>query len=282
MKRIPFFLIAAFSILILFNSCGNTDYSSSEASLSETTTEPSADATYNEEARAIIKTANIALEVDQLEQSIIDLKKALVPINGYVYNYEINNNSYTEDSYQKNMDSMVTVEKIVPRSNLSVRIPIAYADSFINYILNADAEIASLKISDEDVTENVWEKNQVAQVYDNSGTAQKHKGNAKNISYDNNTSIDAIKAKATAAKMNYQTKYLWFDISMNAQPLIKTKTSLAIKNYRTPMHIALANAVITGWHICEDILLGLITIWPVLILLGLVYFLVKKFRVKAA
>ena len=201
-KSIQYIAVILFSI-ILFSSCGDAQYQQSESvatasvqgsddSFSETVKE--------EEGRDIIKTATISLEVEHLEKSILQLKTFLQPINGYVYNYEINNETYTEDSYQKNMDSMVTVEKIVPRSNLSVRIPIAYADSFINYILNADAEIASLKISDEDVTENVWEKNQVAQVYDNSGTAQKHKGNAKNISYDNNTSIDAIKAKATAAK----------------------------------------------------------------------------------
>ncbi len=279
MKQMTFFLIAAFSVLIFFNSCNHADYSLAEASQGISSND---DAHYEGDTRDIIKTASIQLEVNQLERSIIELKQALKPINGYVHKYEINNDSYTQDSYQKSMDSTVTIEKLLPRSSLSVRIPIAYADSFINYILNADATISSLKISDEDVTENIWEKKQRAKIYDQSAKVKEHKGSSKNISYDNDNAIDAIKSKATAAKLNYETKYLWFDIRLNALPVIKTKTSLTAKNYRTPIHIGLANALIGGWHICENILIGLLTIWPVLLLLGLVLFFVRKYRIKTA
>ena len=55
------------------------------------------DANYEADGRKVIKTASIKLEVNHLEESIIELKKALKPINGYVYNYEINNDSYTQD-----------------------------------------------------------------------------------------------------------------------------------------------------------------------------------------
>ena len=183
---------------------------------------------------------------------------------------------------KKNMDSSVTIEKLLPSSNLSVRIPTAYADSFINYVLNADATISSLKISDEDITENVWEKKQQARIYNQSAKAKEHKGKAENIAFDNNIALNAIKAKATAAKLDYQTNYLWFDISMNAQPVLKVKTSVANHNYRTPIHIGFANAVRNGWHICEDFLIGIITIWPVLLLLGIAYFLIRKYKVRTA
>jgi len=94
MKRITLFFIASFCVLILFNSCNNANYSLAEASQDISSND---DANYEADGRKVIKTASIKLEVNHLEESIIELKKALKPINGYVYNYEINNDSYTQD-----------------------------------------------------------------------------------------------------------------------------------------------------------------------------------------
>ena len=278
MKRIVLIVLSILTLAIAFTSCSRADFESEADATTESYSNEEAE--YDEDNRKIVKTANISLKVDHLEKSIIDLKSFLKPIKGYVYNYEINNESYTEDSYQKNLDSSVVVERIHPKGNLSVRVPIAEADSFINFVLRSDATISSLQINDEDVTENLWEKKQVANVYSNSGKAQKQKGNSKNINYDNNTSMNAIKAKAMAAKMNYQTKYLWFDINLSAKPFYKSITAIAAKNYRTPIHVGLANALIKGWHICADIILALVTVWPVLLLLGLVLFLIRKYKVR--
>ena len=206
----------AFSILlsltITFSACNQAEYdnamSSESAAEAVTDSYSSEESSYEEEKRKVIKTANISLEVDQLENSILELKTFLKPINGYVYNYKIENHSYEIDYFQKNMDSTTHVKKVSPQGNLSVRVPIQFADSFINFVLQNEAQIASLQIGDEDVTENLWEKKQISNVYSNSGKAQNHKGNSRNIGYDNNTAIDAIRAKATAAKMDYKTKYL--------------------------------------------------------------------------
>lgn len=274
-----FFVLASFFILTIFlAACQRSDYDRAEAAVTDSYS--SEEAAYDEDNRKIVKTAQISLEVDKLEKSIIDLKTFLKPINGYVYNYEISNDNYQSDQYQKNMDSSVLIEKISPQGNLSVRVPIAHADSFINYVLQSNAQIASLKINDDDVTENLWEKKQVARVYSKSGKAQERKGNSESISYDNNNSLNAIRAKAVAAKIDYKTKYLWFDINMMAKPFYKLTTTIAAKNYRTPMHVRLANAMTTGWYICADILVALVTIWPFILLIGLGLFFFRKYRLR--
>lgn len=278
MKRIALPLVFLALIAVTFTSCGDMAYESSKSPITDSYS--SEESAYNENDRKVVKTAQISLNVDHLEQSIIQLKSFLKPIKGYVYNYQIENHSYQTDQYQKNMDSTVSVQKVTPEGNLSVRIPIAVADSFINFVLNGNAQIASLKISDDDITENLWEKKQIANVYD--GSKKTIKKSNKQIAYNNNTAIDAIKAKALAAKMDYKTKYLWFDINMSAKPFYETNTTIAAKNYRTPIHIAFANAIVTGWHICEDIILALVTIWPVLLLLGLVLFMIRRYRLRAS
>ena len=280
MKRITLALLVCFTLGVLFTSCNQSDFKQSENAIPDSYS--SEEAEHTEDNRKVVKTASISMEVDHLEESILSLKSFLKPISGYVYNYEINNSRYQTDSYQKNMDSSVTVEQVRPAGNLSVRVPIIHADSFINYVLKADAHISSLKISDDDITENLWEKKQLANVYSNSSKAQKRKGSSTNISYDNSNAVQAIKAKALASKMNYKTQYLWFDIAMSAKPFYKSTTTIAAKNYRTPIHIAVANAMVKGWHICSDIIIALISIWPIMILVGLILFFLRKYRLRTS
>ena len=92
--------------------------------------------------------------------------------------------------------------------------------------------------------------------------------------------MNAIRAKAQAAKMDYKTKYLWFDMSLDANQYYKSTTTIAAKNYRTPIHIGFANALIKGWHICADIILALLTVWPILLLVGLVVIFVKRYQMR--
>lgn len=279
MKRIALIVLSVLTLAVALTSCEQANYESASAPNDVYSSE---EAAYDEDNRKVVKTAQISLKVEQLENSIIALKSFLKPIKGYVYNYEINNDSYEIDQFQKNMDSSVSVQKISPQGNLSVRVPIAHADSFINYVLQSKAQISSLKISDDDITENLWEKKEVANVYAKSGKAQARKGNSKNIGYDNNTAMNAIKAKAMAAKMDYKTKYLWFDLSLSAVPYYKSVATLTAKNYRTPIHVGLGNALIKGWHICADIILALVTVWPILLLIALGLFILKRYRPRTA
>lgn len=278
MKRISLTLISFLTIVILFAACSRSDFSASEKAIPGSYS--SEQDGYDQNNRKVIKTAQISLTVDHLEQSILNFKTFLKPINGYVYNYEIKNHSYEADHFQKNMDSSVSVQKVIPEGTLSIRVPINQADTFINYVLNSDAQIASLKINDDDITENLWSKKQMSSTYSNSGKAQNRKGNSKSISYDNHTSINAIKAKALAAKMDYQTKYLWFDISMTAKPFYKSTTALTAKNYRTPIHVSFVNAIVKGWYICADMILALVTIWPIIIFLVIGLFIYRKYRLR--
>ena len=121
MKRIALIVLSILSLAIAFTSCEQANYESASA---PTDAYSSEEAAYDEDKRKVVKTAQISLKVDQLEKSIIDLKSFLKPIKGYVYNYEIKNDSYEIDQFQKNMDSSVSVQKISPEGNLSVRVPI--------------------------------------------------------------------------------------------------------------------------------------------------------------
>ncbi len=274
MRYITPTIILLFVLSIFVSSCdqGISSYQGDAASPLDN----EASTTLNEQERKIIKTAEITLAVNELEPSIVKLKSFLKPIDGYVYNYEIQNNSYELDQYQKSLDSMVSVEKITPEGHLAVRVPIQSVDTFINYVLNGDVRITSLRITDDDITEDLWEKKSIANVYD--GSKKTKQANARNIAYNNNTAIDAIRAKADAAKLDYKTKHLWFDIHLNAKPVYNSTTMVAAKTYRTPLHIAFVQAIIKGWHICADIILGIVSIWPMLIIIGLVLYIIRKFR----
>lgn len=279
MKNILLFSVLILLPIFFFSSCSDVNNDQSASSF-EASAPSDSSVDLDEEGRKIIKTASIDLEVKQLEKAVLDLKAFLKPIHATVYNYEIDNESYEQDSYQHSLDSSVIVSTVNPKGSLSIKVPIAQADTFINYILSSDAQIAHLLIHDEDVTEDLWEKEQTSNVYSKSAKAGKGIGSSKNIGFDNSTSIDAIKARASAAALKHKTNYLWFDIHLRAQPFVQTKTTFAPKVYRTPIHIGLVNAVSHGWHLCADIILALIGVWPVLLLIGLVYFLVRKYKFK--
>ncbi len=279
MKRTNLILITCLVFSIFTISC---HYSPSEGGIEGAEQLSYEETEYNVEKRKTIKKARIAMEVERIETTILNLTSFLNPLQGHVYDYEINNRSYEIDQYQKNMDSTVLIKRLIPESKLSIKVPIKHADTFINYILHGDAQIVSLKISDDDITETLWEKKKITDVYSKATKAQSRKTTRPNISYDNNNTIQAIKSKALASRLEYQTQYLWFDISLSGKPFYTSTTSLAVKNYRTPVHIAFANSMIKGWHMCSDMLIALISIWPIILLLGIVFLILKKYRLRTS
>lgn len=225
--------------------------------------------------REVIKTASLIMQVPNIENSIIELKSLVNQLEGNIYHYEIENNSYVFDSYHKNLDSIEELSKIEPKATISVRIPVAQADTFISYVLSTKGVLQHLILHDEDITEDIWEHQEHANTYSKSEKASNAKNAVKNIAFDNEVAKDAIKESAIAKKMKYRTKYLWFDISLNGEEKITSKSVFAIQNARTPMHISMARAFISGWHSFQVFIIFLIKIWP-LYIISLIAFLVYK------
>ena len=265
------------TVCLFFFACkqANTDYA--------TTTEASSPATESinfesnaDSARTVIKTADIKLNVKNIEQEIQSFQDKVNTLNGHVFHYEINNNRTLENEFQQSMDSAYQIYKVETVGYMKVKVPVSQTDDFVKYVLSKNGVIEHFSLDEQDVTEDLQEKKELVNMDVN--TTTKKQTIASN-EYDKNTKEEKIKLKTDFKKLAYKTNFLWFDIAMNGNTFMDKEIVASSKNYRTPFYVSALKALDNGWYLFSQLLVGLLHLWPFILLTVLVLIVIKKGKI---
>ena len=222
----------------------------------------------------VIKTAEIKLNVKNIEEDIQQFQQKVNALNGHVFHYEINNNRLLENEFQQSLDSSYQIYKIEPIGFMKVKVPVSQTDEFVNYVLSKNGVIEHFSLNEEDVTEDLQEKKELIGV--EAETAEIKPTIASN-KHEKNNKEEKIIRKTDFKKLDYKTNFIWFDISLNGESFIDKKIVASSKNYRTPFYVSTLNALDSGWYLFSQLLVGLLHLWP-FVLLGLLVLIVIKKR----
>lgn len=147
-------IVIAFSTLILLSGCAKKAEEQSSAMSAETAAAPavagSTDAVKTaenpnqllttetsqlEQSRQLLKTSSVSFEVKDIQKTTTALEQKLLAINGYIESKQVDYRVEDQDLRQK-LDGTVTVfEKIVPNTQLIVRVPSQQVTVFLNDLL---------------------------------------------------------------------------------------------------------------------------------------------------
>jgi len=212
--------------------------------------------------KKIIKTATLKLEVKDFKMYSGGIYKTVKQFGGYIA--EENQSASTEKL----------------ESSITIKVPVAQFDNVMNQLPGANVKVVERKISTEDVTGEVVDvksrleaKKQMRQKYFEFFKQAKNMEEVLQVQTEINSLQEAMEAAAGRAN------YLSHESAMSTihltfyQPLEGFKPGDNSPSFLTRVNEAFK----TGGTWFGNVLVGLISIWPLLLIIALGVFAVKKF-----
>lgn len=206
--------------------------------------------------KKIVKTASITVVTDSIEKFRAYLRLAVKNVNGYVSN----------ENYSQNEDAKSL--------QLSVKVPVDQFDRFLENALQKDVIIEQKSITAEDVTGQYRDskliadsKRQIRLRY----LEMLSKARTVSEMLEVQNAINSIQEEIDL----YQGRVLYLSQTAAYSTLditIKTKSNKDASS----SWLKLRDALMIGWHGVAAISLLILSLWPLWIVLGVSYFIVKK------
>lgn len=273
------FKLAALCMLtaILLFGCAEHNQSANLSSATNeeaVTTESTPDASVTDEDRILIKTANLSMDVDQVEESIHDFQTLVNRLDGHVFHYTVKNQKVSTREVQSTIDSAMLIHEIHPYAMLKVRVPVQHGDSFIQSVLGMNGTVSDFYFDENDVTETITEKKELMLADANPG-ATKAKS-LKQQYFDKDRKEEYIRRKAVFSKMAYQTKHLWFDIQLDGLNYTSKQMISVAGKIRTPFYVRAFESLQNGWYGFSVFLTAILAVWPFILMGFVVYFAIRS------
>jgi len=247
---------------LLFSSC------SQNYNISSFSGETPAEILPPDSTRMLIKTAELKLRVEDVQQTIIKIQQAVNSMDGHVMHYEINANRAHKQEVAYSLDSSYLVDEIHPEGLMKIRIPVGASDSFIHTMLTIESSIDKLLFDEEDITEELNERRELSMIIPHEKKSQD--------TCTTNLNIFAIQRKSEYVKGKYLTQFLWFDISLQGNSYIEKKKTAGDHQIHDSIFVNLIRAFETGWFAFAVFFTTVISAWPFLIILMIILIGLKR------
>ena len=291
MKSIPKNLIGFALISLSLIACKkgeSADYASATPISEEkimTTDSVSIAASQEIEGKKFVKTAEVDMEVKNVYDATISIEKSLKELGGFVTNSRLVAHTLSENTYNTSDESAILVRKYQNENQMQVRVPTEKLGEFLTIINDKKLFLNARIITASDVTANIKmaELDQKRLEKTSENIAQLKATKDKVNLADNNMDL-ANQQKISDINLTDQLKYSTVDISIK-----EPKTSVAeipiinIKNidnkYKSNFLYDIKNALVEGFYLIKQIIIFFISIWPILLIGGAVFFILKRRKI---
>ena len=239
-------------------------------------------ATQEVEGKKFIKTAQVNMEVKDVYQTTIGIEKQLKEMGGFITKSELHSNIISEENFPINDNEAKLVREFGQVNDMEVRIPTVKLGEFLEFVNKSNLFLHSRNITAEDVSSNIMmadlEEKRMKKTENN---IQKIKNNAEKVNLaDNNLSEQNNQKLATynlSDNLKYSTVSLYLkEPSTRISTIAITNTKNFDNQYRYNFFYDVKNAIIKGFYLTQEIIVGLFTIWPILLFSGIGFYLWRK------
>lgn len=210
----------------------------------------------------LIKRAEIRMEVENLHESYGMLKKYLSATHAY---YATENQRFYGSSMEREYE---------------IRVPVAEFDSLMYLISSMGAKIDYRNISSQDVTEEYLDLQ--ARIKTQKALEARYQqllNRAKTIEDILKLEKYLTEVRETIERMQGRTVYLRDKASYSSVRLSMYEAGKAISvNQSSTFWTEVKRSFINGWKGLTSVLIGIINIWPFVLLLGLGYWLFRRWK----
>jgi len=232
--------------------------------------------------KQFIKTANVNMDVKDVYETTISIEKDVQDLGGFVTNSNLQSNVVSEDTYNTSSEEAMLVKKYQTENTIKVRVPTAKLAELLTLINNKKLFLNSRSINAEDITSSIkyaeLEGKRIKKTGENISQLKTNKDKVKMS--DNNMSEENLQQLANL-DVTDNLKYSTIDIYIK-EPKLRI-TEIAITNtrnidnkYKFNFIYDAKNGFIEGFYLIQKIAVGLITIWPVLLIASVVIYFFRR------
>lgn len=281
--------------LLILSACGSAEFEnelrSNSASATEATVDTSANLSYGADAtdknRKLIRTADMECQVSNVLNAVTQLERNVTAAGGTVEQSNVDNNAGYPKDVEYKADSIRRVQVCHTTATLVLRVPSHMLDSVVNSIPGRDSYVVSRKMAQQDVTFKYMTNTLLNKPGELPTTAK-----ALQLAEDSKDAID-VQRYADARKEQIVNRHV-----ENLRMMDNVAFSTLTVRFTQPETVVVQTLVNTeyiikptfgarfgmamrnGATIIEGVVLGLVTIWPLLLIMGSVAWIVFYVRKK--
>lgn len=237
--------------------------------------------------KKFIKTADINMEVKDVYNATISIEKSVQELGGFVTKSNLHSNVMSEETYNTSDTEAMLIKKYQTENTMQVRVPTEKLGDFLTSINTNKLFLNSRSINAEDITANIkYSELEAKRNQQTSENIEKIKTNKDKVALDNDNMAEGNLQKLNVMNMADHLKYSTVDIyikepKLRIAEIAVTNTKSIDNKYRYNFIYDAKDGFVYGFYLIQKIIVGLINIWPILIIAGaLVYFLRKRKSVK--
>lgn len=234
-------------------------------------------------SRKVIRTATFRCRVSDVYTSTSKLEALVKANGGIVQESRIQNNTSEQKTINYKPDSLRQVQVYQTTATLTLRVPTASLDSIINAIPQMSAFIEERSLQQEDVTLK-YLHNSLNNAPGNDHTHLALKNAKRTNEVLNVAEYEADKNEKTTDRrienlqMLDNVNYATINITFFQPEQVNTTTIVNASHYTSPaFNIQFFSAINSGWLLLRDLIIGLIAIWPLLLLTISIIWAITRF-----
>lgn len=290
MKKPTFSIALGFMILAISLSCNKTetvgnydqthsDYNTASTEITDTI---SMAATLQVQDKQFIKSAEVNIEVKDVYNTTISLEKALKEMGGFVTSSMLNSQIISEEIYNNSDEKSTLIRKFQTENMMKVRVPTEKLGDFLTLVNNQKTFLNTRNITAEDVTANIKMAELETQRNIKTGKDMMQlKNNADKVIRSDQNKSEENQQKIATFEMTDNLKYSTVSIFIK-EPKLRiaeiaiTNTKNIDNKYKFNFFYDAKNALIEGFYLIQKTIVGLLTIWPLVIISILVFYFFRK------
>lgn len=239
-------------------------------------------ATQQIEGKQFVKTAEVDMEVKDVYGATISIEKHLISLGGFVTQSRMEAQTLSENTYNISDESSMLIRKFQNQNRMQVRVPTDKLGEFLDFINDKKVFLNSRIISAEDVTANIkLSKLEAERQAKTSTNISQLKTGKDKVKLDDGNMSQTNSQKYSDEILADQLKYSTVDIyikepstSVAKIPIVNTKN--IDNDYKYNFFFDVKNAFVEGFYLIQQIFVLLISIWPIVLIGGLVFYFWRK------
>jgi hypothetical protein len=287
-------LFFVFTASVIFNACqpGKESFENSESlsadSIKNDAPLSSTAATYQDEKRKFIRTADLNMEVENVYKSTQKIEMKIAELGGFVTQSNLESEVLSEKTFPIDVDSAYQVKNYIVNNKMILRIPSRELGSFLNslnsemkflYFRNISAEDVSINfIVSEMEKERLQTTNQKLDQINEEGGKVKDKMNVVET-IDRNNSQKNLQ-KYSDLKMQDEIAFSTVNLYISEKEKVSQTKIINAQHFDEKFHPKFAyranNAIQDGFYLFQSICIGLLYFWPFLIILLILTVIFRK------
>ncbi|MFZ4931436.1 DUF4349 domain-containing protein [Chryseobacterium sp. Mn2064] len=235
--------------------------------------------------KQFIKTADVNMEVKDVYNATIAIEKSVQELGGFVTNSNLKSNVLSEDSYNTSDQEAVLIKKYQTENAMQVRIPTEKLGELLTAINSHKLFLNSRSVNAEDVTANIkYSELEGKRNQKTSENISKLKINKDKVKLDDENMGESNLQKLQSMNMTDDLKYSTIDIYIK-EPKLRiaeipvTNTTSIDNKYKYNFIYDAKDAFVYGFYLIQRIIVGLINIWPILLIAAAVVYFLRKRRI---